>query len=109
MTEFSLRLLFLLTVFPKWRLEIFFIVSMLRTPTMEVILKLFLTVEQEVFFSNLSFSFLNNYLYLQVGLLGSACGDVRQLILQVTQYEKREKLVSILVRMFYQLFVLSRI
>jgi hypothetical protein len=82
---------------------------MLRTPTMEVILKLFLTVEQEVFFSNLSFSFLNNYLYLQVGLLGSACGDVRQLILQVTQYEKREKLVSILVRMFYQLFVLSRI
>jgi hypothetical protein len=42
-------------------------------------------------------SFLNNYLFLQIGKLGSACGDVKQLILPVTQYDKREKLVSILV------------
>jgi hypothetical protein len=42
-------------------------------------------------------SFLSDYLYLQIGLLGSACGDVKQLILPVTQYDKREKVVSILV------------
>lgn len=41
-------------------------------------------------------NFLNNYLFLQIGKLGSACSDVKQLILPVTQYDKREKLVSIL-------------
>lgn len=41
-------------------------------------------------------SFLDNYLFLQIGLLGSACGDVQQFFIKVSQYEKREKLMDIL-------------
>uniref|UniRef100_UPI00398E9D22 probable ATP-dependent RNA helicase DDX4 isoform X2 n=1 Tax=Pristiophorus japonicus TaxID=55135 RepID=UPI00398E9D22 len=38
----------------------------------------------------------NDYLFLAVGQVGGACGDVQQSILQVDQYSKRNKLVEIL-------------
>ncbi|XP_067889177.1 probable ATP-dependent RNA helicase DDX4 isoform X1 [Heterodontus francisci] len=37
-----------------------------------------------------------DYLFLAVGQVGGACGDVQQSILQVDQYSKRNKLVEIL-------------
>ncbi|XP_063151722.1 probable ATP-dependent RNA helicase DDX4 isoform X2 [Candoia aspera] len=36
------------------------------------------------------------YLFVVVGQVGGACSDVQQTILQVTQYDKRDKLVEIL-------------
>ncbi|XP_059504402.1 probable ATP-dependent RNA helicase DDX4 [Stegostoma tigrinum] len=38
----------------------------------------------------------SDYLFLAVGQVGGACGDVQQSILQVDQYSKRNKLVEIL-------------
>lgn len=40
--------------------------------------------------------FLNDYLYLVVGVVGGANQDVTQTILEVSQFQKREKLMEIL-------------
>jgi len=40
--------------------------------------------------------FLHNQLFLQVGLVGGACTDVRQSFYQATKFEKRELLLRIL-------------
>ena len=37
-----------------------------------------------------------DYLFLGVGLVGAACADVSQIILEVEAFDKREKLVEIL-------------
>ncbi|XP_058267279.1 probable ATP-dependent RNA helicase DDX4 isoform X2 [Hemibagrus wyckioides] len=37
-----------------------------------------------------------DYLFLAVGVVGGACSDIKQLILQVTKYSKREKLLELL-------------
>ena len=39
--------------------------------------------------------FLENYIFVKVGLVGGACSDVSQSFLPVSQYEKREKLLEI--------------
>ena len=41
-------------------------------------------------------NYLNNYIFLAVGVVGGACSDVAQTFLQVSQFEKREKLLEIL-------------
>ena len=38
----------------------------------------------------------DDYLFLKVGVVGSACKDVRQNIYEVKKFEKREKLMTIL-------------
>jgi len=40
--------------------------------------------------------FLNNYLHLQVGLVGGACADVMQTFHRASKYEKKDKFISIL-------------
>jgi len=45
---------------------------------------------------NLAQDFLNDYLYLAVGVVGGANTDVEQKIYQVTRFEKRDKLQEIL-------------
>merc|ERR1711928_32115 len=40
--------------------------------------------------------FLNNYLHLQVGLVGGACADVMQTFHRSSKYEKKDKFISIL-------------
>merc|ERR1711970_1500709 len=40
--------------------------------------------------------FLNNYLHLQVGLVGGACADVVQTFHRASKYEKKDKFISIL-------------
>merc|ERR1712013_918402 len=40
--------------------------------------------------------FLNNYLHLQVGLVGGACADVMQTFYRASKYEKKDKFISIL-------------
>ncbi|KAG8235052.1 hypothetical protein J437_LFUL014555 [Ladona fulva] len=40
--------------------------------------------------------FLNNYLFLAVGIVGGACADVEQSFYKVTKFDKRRKLVEIL-------------
>nr|QFQ59538.1 vasa [Clogmia albipunctata] len=40
--------------------------------------------------------FLENYIFLTVGIVGGACGDVTQVIYEVSKYEKRKKLEDIL-------------
>ena len=40
-------------------------------------------------------NFLDNYLFLKVGLVGAANSDVRQTIFRCQKFEKREKLLSI--------------
>ena len=50
-----------------------------------------------LFFSVFSF-LVEKHLFLKVGVVGSACDNVKQYILPVRKYEKREKLLSILVR-----------
>ncbi|XP_060752144.1 probable ATP-dependent RNA helicase DDX4 [Tachysurus vachellii] len=37
-----------------------------------------------------------DYLFLAVGVVGGACSDIEQVIIQVTQYSKREKLLELL-------------
>lgn len=37
-----------------------------------------------------------NYLFLVVGVVGGACSDIEQLIIQVTRYSKREQLLEML-------------
>ncbi|GAB1600394.1 probable ATP-dependent RNA helicase DDX4 isoform X2 [Argonauta hians] len=44
----------------------------------------------------LAADFLNDYLFLTIGLVGGACSDVEQVILKVSRQEKREKLCSFL-------------
>ena len=44
----------------------------------------------------LAADFLNDYLFVTVGRVGAANTDITQNIFQVTQFEKRDKLVSIL-------------
>ena len=43
-------------------------------------------------------NYLHDYLFLAVGVVGGACADVQQTFLQVSQFEKREKLLEILTR-----------
>merc|ERR1719233_1839590 len=40
--------------------------------------------------------FLNNYLHLQVGLVGGACADVVQTFYRASKYEKKDKFIGIL-------------
>ena len=40
--------------------------------------------------------FLHNYLFLAVGVVGGACADVEQTFVQVSQFEKKEKLLEML-------------
>ncbi|XP_050082821.1 ATP-dependent RNA helicase vasa [Anopheles aquasalis] len=40
--------------------------------------------------------FLNNYIYVAVGIVGGACGDVEQVIYEVEKFKKRKKLEEIL-------------
>ncbi|KAL1115904.1 hypothetical protein AAG570_006193 [Ranatra chinensis] len=40
--------------------------------------------------------YLNNYLFLVVGIVGGACADVEQSFYEVEKYEKRNKLIEIL-------------
>ncbi len=40
--------------------------------------------------------FLNDYLFLTVGRVGSATSDIEQKICQVSEFEKRDKLVELL-------------
>ncbi|XP_052822255.1 ATP-dependent RNA helicase DDX4 isoform X1 [Octopus bimaculoides] len=44
----------------------------------------------------LAADFLNDYLFLTIGLVGGACSDVEQILLKVSRQEKREKLCSFL-------------
>ena len=44
----------------------------------------------------LALDFLNNYLFVTVGRVGSANTDIQQTIFEVTQYAKRDKLVELL-------------
>ena len=44
----------------------------------------------------LAADFLNDYLFVTVGRVGAANTDIEQNVFQVTQFEKRDKLVSIL-------------
>jgi probable ATP-dependent RNA helicase DDX4 len=43
-----------------------------------------------------AFTYLQDYLFLKVGIVGGACSDVTQMFFEIDQYEKREKLVGIL-------------
>ena len=43
--------------------------------------------------------FLNNYLFLVVGIVGGACGDIEQTFVQVAKKDKRNKLKEILTDM----------
>ena len=40
--------------------------------------------------------FLNNYLFLTVGVVGGVCTDVEQVFLKVPNFDKREKLEELL-------------
>lgn len=44
----------------------------------------------------LASEFLNDYVFLTVGRVGSATSDIEQHILQISEYDKREKLCEIL-------------
>lgn len=46
-----------------------------------------------------------DYLFVVVGQVGGACSDVQQTIIQVGQYDKRDKLVEILNSLGKQLLV----
>lgn len=43
-------------------------------------------------------SFLDNYLFLAVGIVGGACADVHQIFYQVPKAEKRNKLKELLMQ-----------
>ncbi|XP_049548557.1 ATP-dependent RNA helicase vasa [Anopheles darlingi] len=40
--------------------------------------------------------FLNNYIYVAVGIVGGACGDVEQVVYEVEKFKKRKKLEELL-------------
>ena len=40
--------------------------------------------------------FLNNYVYIVVGVIGGACDDVQQIFIPLERGEKREKLIEII-------------
>jgi len=44
----------------------------------------------------MAFEFMTDYLFLAVGLVGGACSDVLQDVVQVAQYSKRERLLELL-------------
>ncbi|XP_014239350.1 ATP-dependent RNA helicase vasa-like [Cimex lectularius] len=44
----------------------------------------------------LASKYLNNYLFIAVGIVGGACSDVEQVIYEVSKFEKKAKLVEIL-------------
>lgn len=41
-------------------------------------------------------NYLNDYIFVTIGVIGGACTDVQQNIIQTTKFEKRDKLMSIL-------------
>lgn len=45
---------------------------------------------------NLATAFLEDYVFIAVGIIGSACSDVLQTIIEVNQYEKRDRLVELI-------------
>lgn len=47
---------------------------------------------------DLAGQFLNNYIFVAVGIVGGACTDVQQNIYNVAKFEKRKKLLEILRR-----------
>ena len=50
-----------------------------------------------VFFFRLAADFLKtDYLFLAVGVVGGACSDVEQKLVQVTKFSKRETLLEVL-------------
>lgn len=44
----------------------------------------------------LASKFLNNYLFITVGIVGGACSDVQQVFYEVDKFAKRQKLLSLL-------------
>lgn len=44
----------------------------------------------------LAATFLTNYIFLTIGIIGGACSDVEQLIYEVNRFNKRDKLMEIL-------------
>lgn len=52
------------------------------------------TFPEEV--QHLAGKFLHNYIFVAVGIVGSACTDVQQFVHQVTKFQKRDKLLEIL-------------
>lgn len=45
---------------------------------------------------HLAGKFLNNYIFLAIGIIGGACSDVKQVIYEVKRFDKRAKLLEIL-------------
>lgn len=45
---------------------------------------------------HLAGKFLNNYIFVAVGIVGGACTDVEQTFYKVSKFEKRPKLLDIL-------------
>lgn len=41
-------------------------------------------------------TYLNEYIFVTIGVIGGACSDVQQNIIETTKFEKRDKLMSIL-------------
>lgn len=52
------------------------------------------TFPEEV--QRLAASYLNNYLFITIGIVGGACSDVQQEFHQIDKFAKREKLIEIL-------------
>ncbi|XP_037933556.1 ATP-dependent RNA helicase vasa-like [Teleopsis dalmanni] len=45
---------------------------------------------------NLAKEYLKNYIFISVGIVGGACSDVDQIIIEVSRFDKRKKLLEIL-------------
>lgn len=45
---------------------------------------------------SLAGNYLNDYIFVTIGVIGGACADVQQNIIQTSKFEKRDKLMSIL-------------
>lgn len=57
----------------------------------------FACIQWKCFFFRLAADFLKtDYLFLAVGVVGGACSDVEQKLVQVTKFSKREKLLDVL-------------
>ncbi|XP_033248483.1 ATP-dependent RNA helicase vasa [Drosophila miranda] len=52
------------------------------------------TFPQEI--QRMAGEFLNNYIFVTIGVVGGACSDVKQTIYEITKFNKRPKLIDIL-------------
>ena len=52
------------------------------------------TFQEDV--QHLAGKFLNNYVFVTIGIVGGACSDVEQVFYQVDKFDKRTKLFEIL-------------